>query len=132
MLFPNLCLGQCFFKRSAVSKKNLFGTFFLQRNVVSKFLFGTVFLQKSAVSKPLFGVFLFKRNAFSKPLFGTVLFERVVLYPNLCLMHFFGPCFITCEVVKNPRINQLYVLLPYSFLLVLLQVFGIPSYLVRH
>ena len=144
MLFPNLCLGQWFWRKNVVSKP-LLGAVFFKRNAVFKLLFGTIFLQNSAVSKLLleatffqekcffqiclkqfclkgkccfqtsaWGQWFWKRSAVCKPLLGavffkgtavsellleavffskkkskvlfkTVLFEREVLFPDLCL-----------------------------------------------
>ena len=89
VLFPDLCLGQWIWKRSAVSKP----------------LFGTLFLEKRVFPNLCLGQFFPKRNAFYKDLFRTVLFEREMLFPNLCL----GQWFWRKNVVSKPLLGAVFL-----------------------
>ena len=63
MLFPNLCLGQWFWRKNVVSKP-LLGAVFFKRNAFYKDLFRTICLQNSAVSKLLLGAVFFQEKCF--------------------------------------------------------------------
>ena len=103
ILFPDLCLGQWIWKRSAVSKP-LFGTLFWRNVCFQTSAWGSFFPREMLFTKICLEQFCLKgKCCFQSSAWGSV-FAKEVLFPNFCL----GQCFWKESAISKPVLGAVF------------------------